>query len=163
MVLDAASHFREVCRGFSRVSQTTAWICCWHKDVSPYLRVFRGAFGLQSIEKGPNSRHDPGMDSATVSPVKEPLCALLLSWIIMLSFTYCLIIWMSFHTSALTRLGLPFCLSTDGMIHIPVAVKTHWLVSHISRDFAFALIGSKLPEELFWSYRTATNSCVYVS
>lgn len=88
MVLHAASQFRRLCRGFSTVSETAAWVWCEHKDVSPSLRVFWGAFGLQSAEKGPNSRDDPGVDGPTVSPVKEPLSALLLSLIAYL----CLII-----------------------------------------------------------------------
>lgn len=71
MVLSAAPQVCGVCRDFPALSEATAWMRCSRRDVSPTLRVFRGAGGLQSAEKGPNSKHDPGVDGSTVSPATE--------------------------------------------------------------------------------------------
>lgn len=71
--LSAASQSGEVCRVFSAVRGTGAWIGGPRWDVPPSLRVFWGTCGLRSGEKGPNSRHDPGVDSPAVSPREESL------------------------------------------------------------------------------------------
>lgn len=70
VLLRAASHLDEVCRGFSPRTGAGAGV-----RVPPFLLLFWGTRGLQSTEKGPNSRRDPGVDSPTVSPLSEPLCA----------------------------------------------------------------------------------------
>lgn len=155
--LYAASQSCKVCRGFSASFEATAWIWCKHKDVSPSLRVFWGTFGLQSAEKGPNSRHNPGMDSSTVSPVKDLLCTWLLS--IVLVFTYYFNIFPLLCTKAINSFGLLFSFGTDVMVHIPLVVKTEWVVGYVfiwycrrkSLDwlwFDFCLI---------WSYRLARS------
>lgn len=68
--LGEGPQFGEFCGCFSAGVEAPVRIRRKHKDVSASLRVFWGAFGLQSTEKGPVARHHPGMDSPTVSPVK---------------------------------------------------------------------------------------------
>lgn len=80
--LYAAWQVGEVCRVLSSVCGTGAWIGGPHWDVPPSVRVFGGTCGLRSSEKRPNSRHDPGVDSSTVSPQKMSFCIFWLLWIL---------------------------------------------------------------------------------
>lgn len=91
-LLHAASQFCGLCRGSVDILGAPLRFWSNREDLPLALRVFWGLAGLQSSEKGANSREDPGMDDPTVSPV----------WLIYRCFSYCtskLIVAIDFHAS----------------------------------------------------------------